>query len=317
MKMIISVYHKIIKYIDENIKHDITVIELSKVSGYSQAQIYRIFNLYSPVAVMEYIRRKRLYYAANELYAGRNLLDIALDYGYETPAGFYKAFKNVFGCAPSRYKNNKSERNIFMKIDNVKNTGELNELFEIIKPLYNPEFIDFEGDELYSRKFWTEQYEKYPEYKYMLYAKDNDEIIGVLIGRTDGKGIVIGGDVVLDGYKDQGILEALFIEMEKRAAKNGIDAIVNGIADGEEEFYAKLGYTGKMLIQSEKHSVDELVRHLGTLSGSYEITGTGVYDGYVNQLWLDVSILDKEIKKAYEETLGDCWTQIIVSKNVI
>lgn len=329
--MAAEIYEKIVRYIDGNIKESMTLVELSKVAGYSQAQIYRLFKIYTPVPVMEYIRRKRLYYAANELYTGRNLYDVALDYGYETPAGFYKAFKSVFGCAPSRYKNNKSKssaegkkssaegkrRNIFMNIENVKSVEELNEVFKILKSTY-PAQIDFEGDGLYSRKFWIEQFEKNPEL--LLYAKDGDKICGVVLGWADGGSVTIGGDLAAEEYKNKGIHEALFIEMEKRAEKHGFDGVVLGIEEGKEEFYAKLGYTGNMLVQSEKYSAEDLSKHLEAISKAsgkeYEIIGTGVYDGYINQIWLRVSILDKEVKKAYEETLGDCWTQIIVSKKL-
>jgi len=41
-----------------------------------------------------------------------------------------------------------------------------------------------------------------------------------------------------------------------------------------------------------------------------------MYDGYVNQLWLNVSLLDKSLKKQLEERIGDCWVQIIVSKEI-
>jgi len=41
-----------------------------------------------------------------------------------------------------------------------------------------------------------------------------------------------------------------------------------------------------------------------------------VYEGHINQLWLNVSLLDKELKKKYENELGDCWVQVIVSKNI-
>jgi tetratricopeptide (TPR) repeat protein len=78
---------------------------------------------------MEYIRRRKLSAAADELRSGRKLLDIALDYGYETHAGFYKAFQYIFGCSPSGFKNNLSERGNFMStisIEEITNEIKLN-----------------------------------------------------------------------------------------------------------------------------------------------------------------------------------------------
>jgi len=310
MAAIASVYEKIIRYIDEHIKNEITLDEISKFIGYSQWHLYKIFKIYSPAPIMEYIRNKRLYAAANEIYTGKKLYDVALDYGYETPAGFYKAFQGVFGCKPSEYKINNTRRNIFMNIQNVKTIEELDEGLKFFKYTGN---IDFEGDGIYSRKWWLETFKKNPEL--LLYAKDGDKICAVTFGFGDGGMTVHEG--ILDEYWSTGIFEALFIELEKRAKKFGYTGICLGIQEGQEEFYAKLGYTGDMLIQSEKHSVDDLKNFLQSLNNkNYEIKGTNIHDGYINQIWLNVSILDKELKKKFEEELGDCWTQIIVGKGI-
>jgi hypothetical protein len=72
-----------------------------------------------------------------------------------------------------------------------------------------------------------------------------------------------------------------------------------------------------MLIQSEKHSIGDLKNFWESLNNkNAEITGESIYDGYINQIWLNVSILDKDLKKKFEDDLGDCWTQIIVGKSV-
>lgn len=316
------IYEQIIQYIDGNIKNDITLNELSAYTGYSQRHLYKIFGIYSPVPIMTYIRNKKLYAAANEIYTGRNLYDVALDYGYETPAGFYKAFQTVFGRKPSEYKNQnqnyKKRRNIFMNIDNVKTIEELDEVLELFKMIY-PDHpcsnLDHESDEIYGRKFWIEHFNQHPEL--LLYAKDDDKMCAFVCGwSNDGKSITIN-EGIFTKYLHTGIFEALFIEVEQRAKKLGFSNINLGIPEGQEEFYAKIGYTGKMLIQSEKHSIEALKRCLEKLNNqNVEITGENVYDDYINQIWLDVSILDTDLKKKFEVDLGDCWTQIIVGKNI-
>jgi len=304
-----AVYEKIVKYIDEHIKDEITLEDISKLAGYSLWHLYKIFKVYSPVPIKEFIRNKKIYAAAHEIYTGRKLLDVALDYGYQTPAGFYKAFQTVFGCKPSEYKITNTRRNIFMNIENVKTIEELDEVLKFFDYFSG---IDRESDEKFGYKWWIENMDKNPEL--LLYAKDGDQICAVTLGFGDGDNITVH-EGVLDEYKDTGIFEALFIEIEKRAKKLGFNGIALGIGEGQEEFYAKLGYTGSMLIQSEKHSVDELKKVIEN-NKNYEITGTNIYEGYINQLWLRVSILDKELKKKYEEDLGDCWCQIIVGKGI-
>jgi GNAT superfamily N-acetyltransferase len=170
-----------------------------------------------------------------------------------------------------------------------------------------------DGDDKYSRNFWVKQWKTNPEL--LLFAKDEDRVCGMAICWVDGNGVTVAMDGILESYSNKGLHEALFVEVEKRAKKLNCAGIVLGIDEGKEEFYAKLGYVGKMLIQSEKYSVDEL-KTFNAQHGNYEITGTNVYEGYIHQLWLNVSLLDKTLKNTYENTIGDCWVQIVVSKEL-
>jgi AraC-like DNA-binding protein len=317
------VYQEITRYVDAHIKEDITPAEIAQAMGYSASHIYKIFKVYSPYPVMEYIRRKKLYAAASEMYTGRKLWDIALDYGYETPAGFYKAFKSVFGCSPSAYK--KSSRNnggkkIFLKeeglsmfIGHAKNTTELEKGIRLLNTVHTGQltasYYD-ESDNKFGRKWWTEQLDKNPTL--LLYAKDNDVTCAVAFGFADGESITVHEGVLAE-YKNTGIFESLFTELEKRAKALGYTGIVLGIGEGEEALYAQLGYIGKTLVQSEKYSVEELIS-FNAQDKNYEITGTSVYEGHINQIWLDASLLDKGLKRRYEQEIGDCWVQVIVSK---
>ena len=92
-----------IDYIEENLKTEITAEELSSNAGFSVYHYYRIFQNVVGLPVMQYITRRRLFWAAYEIANGRKQVEAALDYGFDTAAGFYKAFRREFGCAPSEY----------------------------------------------------------------------------------------------------------------------------------------------------------------------------------------------------------------------
>jgi GNAT superfamily N-acetyltransferase len=259
---------------------------------------------------MEYIRRKRLYHAAAELYTGRRLFDIALDYGYQTPAGFYKAFKRTFGCAPSEYKNNNRKEGKDMYIDNVKTVAQLDEALSIWPAIYPGLPIDHEG----SRDVWVDRWTS--DATLLLYAKDNGKICGfALASGPKGQYVCVHADGVSPEYKNKGIHEALLVELEKRAKQGSYFGLVLGITEGAEEFYARLGYTGKTLIQSSKYSIDDLLA-FNIQHENYEVSHTRVHDGHINQLWLNVPLMDKNLKKRYTDEIGDCWVQIIVNKKL-
>lgn len=52
---------------------------------------------------MEYVKRRRLSLAAIDLFKGGRIIDIAIEYGFETHNGFSKAFKKEFGFTPTQY----------------------------------------------------------------------------------------------------------------------------------------------------------------------------------------------------------------------
>jgi len=301
-----ATYYRLIRHIDAHIKEEIPITELAAIAGYSANHIYKLFKQYSSLPIMEYIRVKKLCYAANEMYTGRKLLDIALDYGYETPAGFYKAFKSVFGCSPREYK--KEKEGISMYIDNVKTIEELDEMFVLWPKIFPHLAIDHQG----TRDEWIERFNADPSI--LLYAKADDKLCGfALAAGPKGQYVNIEIDGVLPEYKDSGIHEALLIEVEKRARAGGYYGLILGIIEGMEEFYAKLGFIGRTLIQSEKYSIDELVA-FNANDRNYEVSHTRVHDGYINQLWLNVPLMDQDLKRRYTEEIGDCWVQIIVNK---
>ena len=232
------------------------------------------------------------------------------DYGYETPAGFYKAFKSVFGCSPREYKNNIMKEGVNVFIDSVKNIEELDAIFEFWPNVYPDLPVDHEG----SRDDWIKRWENDPGL--LLYAKDNGQICGFILGHgVPGQYVTVSFDGVSPDYKNKGIHEALFVEVEKYAKQRGYHGIILGIIEGTEEFYAKLGYIGRTLIQSEKYSIDELLA-FNEKYKSYEVDLTRVHEGQINQIWLNVPLMDKELKKMYTEEIGDCWVQVIVSKNL-
>lgn len=94
---------KCIEFIEDHIKEDITIEEIANQSGYSLYHFSRVFSLCKGISVMEYMRGRRLALATTELLNNRKIIDIAFDYGFETPSGFAKAFRKAYGYSPTQY----------------------------------------------------------------------------------------------------------------------------------------------------------------------------------------------------------------------
>lgn len=90
-------------YIEDNLKAEIAAAELSEMCGYSLYHYYRVFQSELGMPVMQYILRRRLLNAIYEISEGRKMIDTALDYGFETYAGFYRSFVRELGYTPSQF----------------------------------------------------------------------------------------------------------------------------------------------------------------------------------------------------------------------
>ncbi len=100
-------YPEVIKtaldYIEENLKTDITAEELAKRANYSTYHYCRLFSSVMGSSVAGYILKRRLDHALAEIARGRKGIDVVLEYGFDTYAGFYKAFVRMYGCSPKKY----------------------------------------------------------------------------------------------------------------------------------------------------------------------------------------------------------------------
>lgn len=94
-------------YIEEHLKQEITLSELSEVSLYSPWHSYRLFQEYLEVTPAEYIRRLRLSHSAIKLKREKcPVTEAAYDSGFSSIDGYTRAFFKEFGRNPGEYMKN-------------------------------------------------------------------------------------------------------------------------------------------------------------------------------------------------------------------
>jgi AraC-like DNA-binding protein len=92
------------QYIAEHLQEPITASSLAKAADYSQYHAARIFKEEVGSTPFEYIRRQRLIASAHALRGNKaRILDIALDYAFDSHEGFTRAFTSCFGISPKKY----------------------------------------------------------------------------------------------------------------------------------------------------------------------------------------------------------------------
>ena len=98
-----TIIQRSLDYIEDNLQAEITAAELAEAAGFSLFHYYRLFQQVTGLPVMQYIQRRRLLHGAYAISKGRTKTDAALLYGFDTYAGFYKAFCREFGATPSEF----------------------------------------------------------------------------------------------------------------------------------------------------------------------------------------------------------------------
>lgn len=96
-----KIIQNVLDYIDENIKSEISNNDLRNIAGYSYIHLARLFKQYLGISPNEYILKRRLLFAVYEMNGDLTKTDIAFEFGFDTYAGFYKAFMRELGCSPS------------------------------------------------------------------------------------------------------------------------------------------------------------------------------------------------------------------------
>jgi len=91
-----------ISFIEDNLMNELSVDDVAVSANSSSANFQKIFSIVTGMTVGDYIRARRLSLAAQELATTENkALDVAVKYGFETAAGFTKAFARFHGVTPS------------------------------------------------------------------------------------------------------------------------------------------------------------------------------------------------------------------------
>jgi len=91
-------------FIDGHLQERITAKTLSDIAGYSQYHAARVFRQHTGRMPFEYIRERRLLGAALSLRMGRvKVVDVALDFVFDSHEGFTRAFTKAFGITPKHF----------------------------------------------------------------------------------------------------------------------------------------------------------------------------------------------------------------------
>lgn len=97
--------HRALDFIEAHLTTPVTLAAIARRAGFSLWHFQRIFQAYTGETLAAYLRRRRLSVAVTEIRnTRRRILDIALDYQFETHAAFTRAFQATLHAAPGTFR---------------------------------------------------------------------------------------------------------------------------------------------------------------------------------------------------------------------
>lgn len=96
------------KYIDTHLNDALSVQMIAEQFSFSPYYFHRLFTSIVGKSLMAYVRDRRIGYACKMLNeTDRKVLDIALDFGFDSAQSFSRTFKSITGMSPTKYRSRK------------------------------------------------------------------------------------------------------------------------------------------------------------------------------------------------------------------
>ncbi len=98
-----------LEYIEEHLCDDIRTEDVAEACFCSKSTLEKLFRYVNHISVHDYVVRRRMTRAAKCLaeQPEASILDVAVEFGYSTHESFTRAFKQVWNCKPSEFRNAK------------------------------------------------------------------------------------------------------------------------------------------------------------------------------------------------------------------
>lgn len=178
-----------IDFMEEHLMEPIDAEAVAASVNTSSFYFQKGFKIITGYSVGEYIRNRRLYLAALDIFGTDNrIIDISMKYGYETPESFSKAFSRFHGVSPVQVKNQVNSIQPFLPL-NIKLSVEGGRKLEVdIVSMNSFKIIGIEGTFEYENAFrdippmWNYYIENYMERCCREYKNCNIGKYGVNLG---------------------------------------------------------------------------------------------------------------------------------------
>ncbi|MBR0227675.1 MAG: helix-turn-helix domain-containing protein [Clostridia bacterium] len=131
-------------YIESNLKSEMSQQEIADHCRCSLSSLQKLFRYAFHIGVSDYVTRRRLTCCARELIStSKSALNIAMDWGYNSPEVFTRAFTRVWGESPAAFRKKRRFSGLFPKFEIPKNEKGVFDMTELHRKYVISELYDY------------------------------------------------------------------------------------------------------------------------------------------------------------------------------
>jgi AraC family transcriptional regulator len=141
-----------IKYIEENIKNEISLSNCARVSGYSNYHFIRVFKEATGLTPADYIRKRRLTEIIKHIRPDIPISQIAFEYGFNSKENFTRAFIAEHHILPTEYKSALNSLKLYEEVTFEAEPFLVKPTIMQLEPFV---LVVYKSDEAYQPNFWN------------------------------------------------------------------------------------------------------------------------------------------------------------------
>lgn len=100
-------------YIENHLADEVDISKAAMISAQSEQAFSNLFRSLTNMTISDYIRKRRLSLAVNDLRKGEKVIDVAVKYGWSSADAFSRAFVSQHNITPTLARDYHSEVNIY------------------------------------------------------------------------------------------------------------------------------------------------------------------------------------------------------------
>lgn len=107
-----------LEYMEQHLREELRTEDVAAACFCSKSTLEKRFRYVNHLSVREYLIRRRMTLAAREIWENpeAGIMDVALEYGYNSHEAFTRAFRQIWNCRPSEFRERHRYSELFPRL---------------------------------------------------------------------------------------------------------------------------------------------------------------------------------------------------------